>query len=178
MKLKLKSSENISITLDEVKQYLRIVTNEEDSLLTTLLLASTQKAEAIINRALSIKTYELYLDKLQTFELPKPPFRTLNSIQVLQNNEYIDFNAYKLDDKDTLAKIIINEISECEDINCLKVEFECGYEILPNDIKIWILATISTLYENREQISDVNSYELPNRFIDSLLDKYKVRYFV
>ena len=149
--------------LEEVKLYLRVTNTEEDELIKNLVLASIKKAEAITNRSIPQKEFLFYVDNTKEFELPYPPFIELVSINV---------DNYELDDRDTLAKITLNQAQD------VQVQYKAGYITLPEDIKVWILSTTATLYENREQFSDVSSFEIPNRFLDCLLDRYKVRYFV
>jgi uncharacterized phiE125 gp8 family phage protein len=206
MKLKLLSKQAPNIALDDVKNYLRVITTDEDNLITAMINAAVDKAEAITNRALSVRSYELYLDKaevitnralsvrsyelylgkVQSFEIPKPPFTSLTSIEVKNGDNYVAFDGYLLDDKSEPAKVIINNYFAVDcyknaiyknAINCLKVTYSCGYSEIPEQIKIWIYSAVATMYENREQISDFQSFEMPNRFIDSLLDPYKVRFF-
>jgi hypothetical protein len=46
---------------------------------------------------------------------------------------------------------------------------------VPYGIKAWLLLTIGTLYANREGIqTGVSVAALPDRFTDSLLDRFKV----
>lgn len=151
------------IDLEEVKLYLRVTNTEEDELIKSLVLASIKKAEAITNRSITQKEFLFYVDNAIEFELPYPPFIELVSINT---------DKYELDDRDILAKITLNEAQDVE------VQYKTGYIQLPDDMKVWILSTTATLYENREQFSDVSSFEIPNRFLDCLLDRYKVRYFV
>ena len=181
MKLKVLTKQAPDIVLDDVKNYLRITTTDEDNLITAMITAAVDKAETITNRALSVRTCELYLDIVQSFEIPKPPFTSLTSIEIKSGDNYVAFDGYLLDDKSEPAKVIINDYFavDCGEnaINCLKVDYECGYSEIPEQIKIWIYSTVATMYENREQIADLQSFQMPNRFIDSLLDPYKVRFF-
>jgi uncharacterized phiE125 gp8 family phage protein len=181
MKLKVLTKQAPKIVLDDVKDYLRITTTDEDNLITAMIIAAVDKAETITNRALSVRTCELYFNVIRSFEIPKPPFTSLTSIEVKNGDSYVAFDGYLLDDKSEPAKVIINDYfsSGCggNSINCLKVNFDCGYSDIPEEIKIWIYSAVATMYENREQISDFQSFEMPNRFIDSLLDPYKVRFF-
>jgi len=151
------------IDLDEVKLYLRVVGNEEDELIKSFVIAAIKKAEAVTNRSITQKEFLFYVDNAKEFELPYPPFIELVSINV---------DKYELDDRDTLAKITLEEAQD------VQVQYKAGYEKIPEDMKTWILATTATFYENREHFSDTASFEVPNRYLDCLLDRYKVRYFV
>jgi hypothetical protein len=166
--MKIKTLNEISpfdglIDLEEVKLYLRVTNTEEDKLIKSFVLAAIKKAEALTNRSITQKEFLFYVDNAKEFELPYPPFIELININI---------NDYQLDNKDVLAKITLNKVQDVE------VEYKAGYEKLPEDMKVWIFSTTATFYENREQFSDTANFEIPNRFIDCLLDKYKVRYFV
>lgn len=166
--MKIKTLNEISpfdglIDLEEVKLYLRVVGTEEDELIKAFVLAAIKKAETITNRSITKKEFIYYLDNALEFELPYPPFIELVSINA---------ENYELDERDELAKIVLKETQDVE------VRYKAGYDELPEDLKVWIYATTATIYENRENFSDVESYEIPNRFLDSMLDKYKIRYFV
>jgi hypothetical protein len=150
------------IDLEDVKLYLRVVDTAEDELIKSLVRAAIKKAEAITNRAITQKELIYYLDNALEFELPYPPFIEIVSVNV---------ENYELDTRGELAKITLQEAQDIE------VQYKAGYSILPEDLKIWIYSTTATLYENRETISDVEFYNVPTRFIDSLLDRYKVRWF-
>lgn len=48
-------------------------------------------------------------------------------------------------------------------------------DAVPYGIKAWLLLTIGTLYANRESVqTGVSVAALPDRFTDSLLDRFKV----
>jgi len=176
MKLKIVSKEAYNINIDDVKSFLRVTDDTEDGLINLFIQTACKKAEEITNRALSLTTFELYEDKIINIELPKPPFIELKAVEVLQNGTYTAIDYYTLDDKSEPAVLMFENTTECNDLNCLKITYTAGYSEIPGPIKNWVFVTIGTLYENREQISDVSTYELPNRFIDSLLDSYKVRF--
>ena len=172
MKLKLLSKSPAQIALDDVKLYLRVLHNEEDALIQSLLNAAIDKAEQITGRALSIRTYELYRDDSAPFTLPYPPLRAVNRLEVLDGDNYVPAD-YDLDDKATPA--MIQPKNDASGLNCLRAEFECGYEQIPDSIKSWIFVQVATLYENRMNIVDGQVAQMPHSFVDHLLDSYRVR---
>lgn len=172
MKLKLLSKSPAQIALDDVKLYLRVLHNEEDALIQSLLNASIDKAEQITGRALSIRTYEFYRDDSAPFTLPYPPLRAVNILEVLDGDSYVPAD-YDLDDKATPA--LIRPKTDASGLNCLRTEFECGYEQIPDSIKSWIFVQVATLYENRMNIVEGQVVQMPHSFVDHLLDSYRVR---
>ena len=178
MKLKLISEEAVNITLDEVKAHLRVTDDSEDTLILQMIKAAVKEAENITNRALSVKTYEFYLDVVKSFILPKPPFIELSSLQIKQDIDYVDFNSYKLDDIKEPAEVIIENSFNCNEINCLKCTYKTGYSEVPEDIKIWIFMQVANLYEYRTQFeTGISVNAIKNPFVDNLLTSYKVRSF-
>jgi len=178
LKLKIINKEPFSFDLEEFKVYARITTNSDDALLETLLNTAFEQTEAITNRALSITEYELYLDEIKTFELPRAPFVELKSVEKLDGNDYVLFTGFKLDDKDEVAKVFIDEPFICENINCLKVSFKAGYSEIPKDLKIYCFAKALTMYEYRGSLEDVQVNKVDNPFLEGFIDKYKIRTFV
>jgi len=72
------------ITLDEVKDHLRITFNSHDSQLLGLITASREFVESVTGRALVQQTWKYYLQNWPAgneFELPFPPLRSVTSIK-------------------------------------------------------------------------------------------------
>jgi len=162
------------VSLDEAKLYLRVLHNDEDFLIESFIKAAVDKAEQITGRALSVRTYELYKNKVENTELPYPPLRAVNAVEVKDGDTYKAVE-YVLDDKATPAVIYIDG-QDCSDINCFKITFECGYDSVPEAIKQWILVQVATLYEHRSMVETGTIIsKMPRTFVDHLLDSYRVR---
>jgi uncharacterized phiE125 gp8 family phage protein len=71
------------ISLVEAKLHLRVTTNDDDTLISSLIKAARQSAENFTNRALASQVLELILDDFPEKEiiLPKPPVETVTSIK-------------------------------------------------------------------------------------------------
>jgi len=163
------SSGTLPVSLDEAKAYMRVVHDKEDGLIESFIKAAVDRAEQITGRALSFKRYELYADGCGELSLPYPPLRSVVSVEA-KDGSAVD---YEIDDKATPA--VIYPQCECSERNCLKVVYECGYDVVPEAIKQWILVQVATMYENRQLFLDANLKEPPRNFVDHLLDSYIVR---
>lgn len=56
------------------------------------------------------------------------------------------------------------------------VTFECGAfeaDAVPESIIQWMLLQVGAISENRSSVDSVQTYELPGRFTDGLLDRYR-----
>jgi uncharacterized phiE125 gp8 family phage protein len=161
----------------------------EDALINQLISAARGEAENEIRRALITQTWEKYLDAFpEGIELFYPPFISLTSIV------YVDINGtpqtlagteYAVDDKQEPAWVVpaygkVWPDTRGDTINAVTVRFVCGYGAaadVPAGIKAWLLIRIGDLYQNRDTITvggGVNTSVIPTRFVDSLLDRYRI----
>lgn len=77
------------VTLDEFKEQARVLINDEDALLSRLLMTARQAVENALGRALITQTWQLQLDRFPAWRipLPRPPLVEVSSIV------YLDVNA-------------------------------------------------------------------------------------
>jgi uncharacterized phiE125 gp8 family phage protein len=56
------------------------------------------------------------------------------------------------------------------------ITFECGAfesDTVPESVIEWMLLQVGAISENRSSVDSVQTYELPGRFTDGLLDRYR-----
>ncbi len=181
MKLKLISEPlALPVTIDEAKDFYRVIETDEDDVITMTITAATEKAEQITNRQLVQATYELYFDSFQnTIKIPRPPLVSVGKIEYIDvNGDVTLFTDYTLDDIEDPAVIYIDDIPsdvETEGINNVIVTFTSGYETTPSAIKSWILIYGLTIFENRENIAiGVSVDDSQKQYYDHLLDSYRI----
>jgi len=167
------------ITLYEAKSFLRIMDNEDDLLIETLISAVREHIENITNRQLESATFELYTNYLIT-KLPKNPIASIDKIEYLgQDGNYIELDntSYYLYENNGIGCINYNDIPTLQEHKkTLKITFTSGYTNVPESIKSYMKVKISTLYENREQfVIGASVAEFGNKFVENLLSSYKVR---
>ena len=159
MKLEiLEGGDALFLTLDEVKSWLRVIGDEENELLKSLILAAEQFFENHTDRVLMPKKFKatflnevMFLPKSPVIEIIKP-----KNVSVLWDHQ--------------TAQILGASSGE--------VEFKAGYETIPQIIKIWALNKIASWYENRESVAVgaiVSKFDKSH--IDVVLDQFKVRRF-
>ncbi|MBK5120893.1 hypothetical protein IQ288_13470 [Burkholderia sp. R-69980] len=54
--------------------------------------------------------------------------------------------------------------------------FECGAfaaDSVPESIVEWMLLQVGAVHENRSSVDSMQTYELPGRFVDGLIDRYR-----
>jgi len=176
------------VTLDEAKQHCRIESNDDDVLITARIKAARQLAEHETRRALATQTWDLILDQFpcqREIIIPKPPLQSVTYIKYVDSNgieQTLSTDDYKVDDKNEPGKIVSaygkSWPSTRNEINAVTVRFICGYgeeDMVPEGIRSWMLLKIATLDENRESlVTGFTPSALPDRFVDGLLDPYRV----
>lgn len=187
MALKLKTAPaSEPVSLDEAKDHLRVTGSDDDSLIASLITMARERAESICGRALITQTWELYLNEFPAgcIEVPLPPLQSVveitytdtdGNIQTLASDKYTVHPEY------TPGKICPAWATAWPGTrsiqSAVKVEFKAGYgdaPDVPGPIKQWILIYVGTLYENRESVV-IGRYVAPLKFVDGLLDEYRVR---
>lgn len=178
----------LPLTLTDAKLHLRVDGTAEDALIPSLIGAAVDTCQQITGRSLMAQAWKLTIDEFaDEISLPWPQVQAVQSVQ------------YK--DADGVTQTLASSVYELAgDKVCLIpdqewpavrggagsvwVNYTAGYSAgneaaqqaaVPYGIKAWILLTVGTLYANRESVqTGVSVAVIPNRFADSLLDRFKV----
>ncbi len=179
------------LTIAEAKLHLRVDESDEDELLSALIIAARQAAEARTARALMPQTWQLFLPSFPlddaALRLPRPPFISLTSIVYADTTgvqQTMDEGAYTLvrDRFFTAMRPAFGTLWPTTRVvdNAVCVTFQAGYagaSVVPEPIKAWMKIMIGTLYAHREigviGQKSVASF-VPRGFSDGLLDPYIV----
>jgi uncharacterized phiE125 gp8 family phage protein len=164
------------ITLQEAKDYLRVDFNNDDALISTLITAARQFIEKLTRRSIAVATWEMSLDEFPQGEIiiPLPPLKTINSISYIKDGTPQTFNDYEVDDYSQPARIK-GEWPETDNVlNAVKINFDAGYDTVPEPLKQAILLLISHWYENREPVTTNGSPANIPFTIDALVSQYKI----
>jgi len=163
----------------------------DDPLLTALITSARVAAETMTNRALVTQTWDLVLDRFPGWEMhiPKAPLQSVSSISYVDSNgvtQTLAATDYQVDPKSEPGRITpaYGQVwpSARGQMNAVTMRFVAGYGAaadVPRGIKDWMLLRITTLWENPAAIVlDARGLvELPERFIDGLLDPYRCESF-
>ncbi len=172
------------ISLAEIKLHLRIDTNDEDTLLSSLIIAAKRYVEEVTRRQLLTSTKILYLDSFSSeIRLSKPPAQSVTSIQYIDidgDTQTVDSSVYEIDTSVEPATINLaygqSWPSVRGDKNCITVTFVAGYgtkDDVPEMIKTAIKLIVGGWYEHREGISPLTIKKVP-QCVDSILLLNKV----
>ena len=172
------------ISLSEAKDFLRVLDNDSDALISSLIVAVREHVENVTNRQLESATFELYTDDFVS-KLPKNPIQTVDKIEYLdESGNYQTLNSvnYYVYENNGISYIKYIELisstfpSLQDHKKAVKITFTAGYETVPEAVKQYIKVKISTLFENREQyVIGASISDFGNKFIENLLTPYRVR---
>lgn len=175
------------ITLEQAKAHLRVEISDDDALISALIAAAREAAEAKTQRSLMMQTWELALPKFPCgpdngIRLLKAPLSGLVSITYVDADGDTQIMAeadYQLDEHSEPARLTPAYgkawPATRDQANAVVIRYEAGYPdaaTVPAQIKTWMLLRIGMLYENRESVSGVTLNELP--YVDTLLEPYKI----
>ncbi len=182
------------VTVDDLKDHLRITSTTEDVLLRRYIQVAARQAEHLTQRQLTTCSLQLTLSGFSTcIELPHPPVKSTSvSIEYLDSSgatATVDSTVYEVDVfSDGPAKIRLNYESTWPDTydveNAVRITYSAGYPLstldneptTPWELKMWIMMRAGALYEHREGLQDGynETRSMPRDHFAGLLDGYIV----
>ena len=176
------------VTLQEAKDHLRVVFDDEDAYIGGLIAAARTMLEGRIHRALVPQTVTFTAAAFDYYgmKLPRTPY--LGELAV----EYVDAAgtlgpldpaAYYLDTTVEPARIypapgLTFPATSTLDQRAVRITYQAGYASpadVPASLKQWILLAIGTLYEHRATVAaGVSIATLPEDFMQWLWQPYMV----
>jgi len=177
------------VTLTEAKAHCRVDVSDDDTLITALITAARQHAEAFTHRAIPPQTWDLKLDAFpcgwqSPIVLPMPPTTAVTSVtyvdtagasQTWSSSNYT--TEFPSGDMASPARIVpiygVTWPQTQRVINAVTVRFVAGYTTCPEAIKHGIKLLIGHWYAHRESVVvGTISQQLPTA-VDALLWPYK-----
>lgn len=184
MTVRLISTTTEPVTLAEAKATAVIVTSDDDSMISNILIpAARRAAEQETGRSLALSTWEVWLDAFpDEIELPYPPILAISEVTYVDPNgvtQTLSPSAYSLDARSEPGWLLpafgtawpaTKEIA-----NAVKVRYTAGYGAdCPAEVKLWILAQVHHFYDNRSAVLAGTVAATSSLYLDSLLDRARV----
>lgn len=176
------------VTVDEVRQYVRISDPDDDMWLSMAIKAARQQVEKYTHRQLMTKQYDMYLDcfpgATESIPIPRPPLQTVDSVTYVMSTggtTTIDSTSLHTDihyEPGRLAPIFGESWPTTRDQNAaVTIRFTAGYgdeaADVPASLRQAILMLVGHWYENRETVTvGVISRPLEMAF-DALCGSYR-----
>jgi uncharacterized phiE125 gp8 family phage protein len=171
-----------------------------DSELTAYIAAARAKAENYMGAVLMQRTVDQTLDRFPfaneaDITIEQPPAWNSQCVSPLPLSitsiSYVDEDGatqtlsgvtYALDDSNwpfwILPAVDTDWPSTQDQANAVTIRMVKGYDAqskIPGDVRGWILLTVGYLFAQREAFDATGKVsDIPNRFVDSLLDPYRV----
>ena len=172
-------------TLSDVKNYLKVDTSADDTLITTLISAARQAAESYLNMALITQTVTEKLDRLNspTLYLSVSPVISVSNFQYADSQNTTQTFASINYVVDTFTKPARLSLAYGKtwptlygNINDVTITYTAGFGTeasgVPTQIRQAMLMMIADSYDNREDY--VKKMPTASQY---LLDQYRVQYF-
>ncbi|HZP34163.1 MAG TPA: head-tail connector protein [Candidatus Acidoferrales bacterium] len=172
--IRVKEPEADPVTLDEVKQYLRVTSSADDDVLERLIAVATRSVEGWLGRSLIQQQWQLTLDSFpyrmfrqgvpfaafRDIRLPRAPLVSVDSISYVDaggQTQSIDPATVQVD-KFSLPPFIRPAFGKTWPptqavVNAVTILYTCGYadaDSVPETIKLAIISLIAHFNENRE----------------------------
>lgn len=149
------------MTVQEVKDRLRITSSDEDSVIIGFIAGATQWAERILGWRLCTQTWKLELNRFPTvIRIPYPPLQSITHIkyydadniqQTYSSSEYyVDSSSYPGN-----IEYVNSWPSHYDKPNAIEVQFVCGFDDvadIPADILDAIYLRIADLDQVRQNV--------------------------
>ena len=160
------------VTLAQAKEYARIDGSSEDSLITSLITMARTHCESYIGKCIVLKTVTITsFTYPYQFQMPYGPLTNeLNITKCVtldQNGVETPLN-YQVN-AGLFPKLFILGGAQSYKF---KLIYSAGFTTVPEDIKLAIKMMVNTLYERREDFSDLQAIESPLG-VKALLMPYK-----
>lgn len=163
------------ISLAQVKNHLRVEHDDDDDLITTFMAAARDMVEGYTGAALDETEFEVYFDHVHEYTNIHvgPGVRVNTSLESL-GVTYEDTNGsrqrmaltdYEFDGSSYPARLQILEIPNDigDNVNTWRIDVIAGYSdgARPKALTAALLLIVGSLYENRQDVSTLRTYETP-----------------
>lgn len=176
----------LPVTLQELKDYLRITSADEDSVLTAILKSSVTLAEAYTGRwfisRMARGSYPYpYISKFEPccfVQIDRSPLQSVELVETFDGSNFIPFTDYKISFSDSYSRITSDTFNvlraDCTPF-LIRVEFTAGYgdaSMVPDQIKEAINNIAAGLYQSRGDCCEGSS--IISSVSRSFLDSYRI----
>lgn len=157
--LEIPPSGGLPVSLETVKSFLRVDGTAEDDLITSLILAATEKGEELSRRAFLTQTRTQVFDEWPDdliLKLWRPPLQSVMSVAYVDSDNVAHtWTDFVVDTRSAQGRIIFNTLpgDALQVSGAITVTYVCGYGAeadIPERIKTAILQLVAYWHESRE----------------------------
>lgn len=179
------------LSLDDVKEHLRVDHDASDGLIQSLIYAATAQVENITNRKMVTQTWKAYADEWPTafFTLPYGNLQAVTSVSYTLEDgtvNTLDISRYIVDSASDPGRLLLSPNQDWPTdtlypSNPIEIEFTCGYGSsgnidVPEPIMIASMVLIGDMYAHRESrvIGPNFKYTEVPGYITSMIQSYRL----
>ena len=177
------------VSLLEAKAHLRVDHNDEDTLISSLIITSRLHIEASLGLGLITQSWSLFLDEWPqgtTVRLPLRPIQSVDAVRLYNEDEttqLIAASGYYVDGKGAPARLVrlggVGWPAPKRAANGIEIAFTAGYgnaaSDVPQPIRQALLLLIAHWYERREPFEVGGSAVAIPKMVSELLMPYRER---
>ncbi|GJL92773.1 head-tail connector protein [Hyphococcus sp.] len=169
------------VTLSELKAHLRVTTDDEDALITGMLVAAVRAVEARASLALMPQQWRLTLDAVpeETLFLPLSPVSALDDVTVIGGEGEAQTVADNLYDFVPGASARLRRAGPWPNpvprLGGVRIDFTAGYadaDAVPEPLKQAVKNLAAFFFESREAAGEAKIYAVPSS-VDALIAPYR-----
>lgn len=186
IRYKLKTAPKSLDILDEVKNNLRIISEDHDDLLEDLIAAAVTEAENHTGRQLLRATYLAYLDQYpgNILKITLGPVASIVAVRYYpagaQEQAILDAADYQLDDTDLTARLLFKKSfsPDTSRLNPVEIEFTTGWvdkDAVPKDIIRALVLIVSEGFLNPQNMNLNHGSSIRTSTAIKLLRNYKIQ---
>lgn len=173
------------VSLNELKKQLRILTDDENDVLTGYLLGAIEVAEDMRGSTIIDTTYLLglsgfpayYCQYREPIELPRPVFKELVSVTYLDLDlvrQTLDASIYRVMKEERTYLALANNMCWPSGATEVEITYKTHCPVVSERVKLGIKMIASTFWRYRETLTEQQLSELPGFMnIRSMLSKGK-----
>lgn len=177
-------------TVDEVKDYLRVDSTDDDTLIAGMLATGRSAVERSTRRALNTQTWVAYLDYFEgaEIELPGGALQSVTSVEYYDENgalQTFSSGNYQVDTVSQPGRIVLDPDSSWpstdDGINKVIITYVVGYGAtaasVPDELRAAVLYHIAHRYEQRTPVNAGGSpSEIPLTYTN-IINRYRIPAF-
>lgn len=171
----------LAVSLNDIKQHLRIDFSQDDAYLTNIIKTATKRFEDITGLDLITKQYKTFLDKFpicsEPIKIKRAKLQSIISIQYYLNNVLTTFDSsnYYFNESNFYSSIYLFDGKYYPQTidkraNCVIINFTSGFgandTLMPISHKQAIMEYVAFMYKNRGD-SCCNDMNIAHGFFDS-----------
>jgi len=176
------------ITLAEAKAHLRVFLPDDDTYITSLIIAARQAIEQRTGRAIMPQRWKIGMDafpsvvRLPGLPLAATPGLLIKYFDADNVEQTVNSTVYTLNKYVEPAQVTLAHSQSWPATTPvaggITMEYDVGYAdaaSVPGPLKQWMLLAIGAMYENREQVyAGAETYSIPEDFMGLLWQPYMV----